>query len=237
MFKDICSAAFQNKNILMLVSAGIYIFGIAGILTDNAVLFGAILTILFILFAVRNIFPLKLIIIWALIFYFGIINTSLRIKDADDLLNLAPVNSTIYGKILSIPQTQDNNKTKFFFGVNKIEYDGIVKNFENEKVLVTINSADKFNIYDSYKIRGRLSTPFKAGNPSQFDYGNYLRNFDAYAVFYGRNPYSMKDLDIPCYEKISAKLNFMENLYFLFLIFILYIYFYFIMLLIKIYII
>ena len=29
--------------------------------------------------------------------------------------------------------------------------------------------------------------PFKAGNPSQFDYGNYLRNHNAYAVFYAKN--------------------------------------------------
>ena len=205
MIKDICSAVYLNKNILMLVSVGIYIFALFGVLSENTVLFASILTILFIVSAVKNIFPYKIIIIWALIFYFGLINTSVRLKDTDDLLNLAPVNSTIYGKILSIPQVRDNEKLQFFFGVNKIEYDGIVKELKNEKVLVTLNSCDKFNIYDSYKIRGRLSSPFKAGNPSQFDYGNYLRNFDTYAVFYGRNPYSMKDLDVPCYEMIQSK--------------------------------
>ena len=80
------------------------------------------------------------------------------------------------------------------------------------KRLEQITAQDEnFNIYDSYKIRGRLSIPFKAGNPSQFDYGNYLRNFDTYAVFYGRNPYSMKDLDIPCFEKLNVKKTFSEN--------------------------
>ena len=28
--------------------------------------------------------------------------------------------------------------------------------------------------------------PFKVGNPSQFDYGNYLRNFSVYSVFYSK---------------------------------------------------
>ena len=205
MFKNICSSVSQNKNILMLVSVCIYIFALYGVLNEKIVIFALLLTLCLVFSAIKKLFPFKIIIIWALIFYFGVINTSLRIKETDDLLDLAPVNSTIYGKIISVPQTRNSGKTQFYFKVNKIEYDNIVKEFENEKVLVSLNSDEKFNIYDSYKIRGRLSTPFKAGNPSQFDYGNYLRNFDTYAVFYGHNPYSMKDLDIPCYEKNENK--------------------------------
>ena len=201
MLKNMCSAVIQNKNILMLVSACIYILALYGVLNEKIVILAFLLTLCLILSAVKNLFPLKIIIIWALIFYIGVINTSVRIKDTDDLLDLAPVNSTIYGKIISVPQTREFGKTQFYFKVNKIKYDNLTKEFDKEKVLVSLNSDEKFNIYDSYKIRGRLSTPFKAGNPSQFDYGNYLRNFDTYAVFYGHNPYSMKDLDIPCYEK------------------------------------
>ena len=211
MFKNMCSSVYQNKNILMLVTVSIYILAIYGVLNETIVFLAFLLTLFFILSAVKYIFPYKILIIWTLIFYFGIINTSIRIKETDDLLDIAPVNSTISGKIISIPQTKDNNKTQFFFKVNKIEYDNIEKSFNNEKVLVSLESDENFNIYDSYKIRGRLSIPFKAGNPSQFDYGNYLRNFDTYAVFYGRNPYSMKDLDIPCFEKLNVKKTFSEN--------------------------
>lgn len=211
MFKDFCSTVSQNKNILMLVSIGVYILALFGVLSGNAVFIAFIFTTLLIFSALKNFFPYKIIIIWVLIFYFGILNTSLRIKDTDDLLDYAPVNSTIYGKILSIPQNKDNIKTQFFFGVNKIEFDGTEKSFDNEKVLVTLNTNEKLNIYDSYKIRGRLSVPFKSGNPSQFDYGNYLRNFDTYAVFYGRNPYSMKDLNVPCFEKLPANQTNLEK--------------------------
>ena len=207
MLRDICSSVYNNKNLLMLITVCFYFIALFGTLSNNVILIAFILTLLLILCTIKNYFPLKIIVIWTLIFYFGVINTSVRLKETDDLLNIAPINSTISGQIVSIPQNT-NGKAKFFFNVNKIEYDGITKNFDNEKVLVTLNTDEKLKIYDSYKIQGRLSTPFKAGNPSQFDYGYYLRNYDTYAVFYGRNPYSMKDLDIPCYEKIDVNKSF-----------------------------
>ena len=65
------------------------------------------------------------------------------------------------------------------------------EDLKNEKVLVTINNLEGNNaglkIFNILKLEGRLSAPFKAGNPSQFDYGNYLRNHNAYAVFYAKN--------------------------------------------------
>ena len=212
MLRDIFSSVYLNKNILMLVTVGIYILALFGTLSGCALITALLLTILLIITVVKDYLPPKIVIIWALIFYFGILNTSFRLKATDELLNLAPVNSTIYGKIISIPQNRGDDKTKFFFRVNKIEYDGIVKTFDNEKVLVSLNTDEKLKMYDSYKIRGRLSTPFKAGNPSQFDYGYYLRNFDTYAVFYGRNPYSMKDSDTPCFEKIAVNKTFTEKI-------------------------
>ena len=203
MIRNFCSAIVQNKNLLMLVTVGLYLLALIGVLSGHSILFALILTIFLLFSIIKKVFPYKIIIIWCLIFYFGIANTSFRLKNTDELLNLAPVNATIYGKIVSIPQTKNNDKTKFFFEANKIEYDNIVKTFDKEKVLVTLNSNEKFNIYDSYKIRGRLSAPFSSGNPSQFDYSNYLRNYNTYVVFYGRNPYSMRELDIPCYEKLE----------------------------------
>ncbi|MBR1776264.1 DNA internalization-related competence protein ComEC/Rec2 [bacterium] len=204
MFKDLCESIYKNKNLLMLFTVGIYICGLFCSLSGNVITFSLILTIMAIHAILKGTFPIKIVLIWMLVFYFGMINTSLRLKDSDELLSIAPINATIYGKIISVPQTKDNNKTKFFFNLSKIEYDEISKNFNNEKILVSLNTDKKLKIYDSYKIRGRLSVPFKAGNPSQFDYGSYLRNYDTYAVFYGKNPYSMKDLNIPCFEIINV---------------------------------
>ena len=206
MLKDF----FQNKNILMSVSFVVYVLALYSVLNEKSCIVAFILTFFLILLSLKKFFSYKIIIIWALIFYFGVINTSLRIKETDYLLDLAPINSTIYGKIVSIPQNKDNGKVQFFFDVNKIEYDNIVKEFNNEKILVTLNTENKFNIYDSYKISGRLSTPFKAGNPSQFDYGNYLRNYGTYAVFYGKN--SQYDKSDYFYQKIDSPINKKEKI-------------------------
>ena len=185
MIKDLCIVVYRNKNLLMLVTAGIYILALYSALSGHTLLFSVLITFAFAAFLIKDYFKPKYILIWILIFYFGIYNTTSRLKDTDELLNLAPVNSVISGQILSIPQDKGKDKISFFFKVNKIEYDGNVREFDNEKVLVTLNTNEKLKIYDYYKIKGRLSVPFKAGNPSQFDYGNYLRNFNVYAVFYG----------------------------------------------------
>lgn len=186
MFKDVCAAISQNKNALMLISVIFYILALFSILSGHSLLFSILITLTLIFFIITNAFKLKYIIIWAIIFYLGITNTQSRLKTTDELLNIAPVNSTISGQILSIPQAKKADKQNFFFKVNQIEYDNMIKKFDDEKVLVSLNSDEKLKIYDYYKITGRLSTPFKAGNPSQFDYGNYLRNFSVYSVFYGK---------------------------------------------------
>lgn len=196
----------QNKNILMFFTVGIYILSLFATLSGLSFVFAIIFTLLLIIALVLEIFPLKYILVWILIFYLGIINTSSRMKSTDELLNLAPINSTIYGKVLSIPERKGEDKTKFFFQVDKLEADNEVKEFENEKTFVTLNSTEKLKVYDSYKITGRLATPFKAGNPSQFDYGNYLRNFDTYSVFYGKE-FSKFDGKKSLKEKCLQKVN------------------------------
>lgn len=197
MLKDLCSLICQNKNLLMLVTVIIYILALYATLSEHLLLFAILLTAGLVAAAWKDCFKPKIIIIWAFIFYFGIFNTQSRIKSTDELLNLAPINSTITGQVLSIPQNKGDDKISFFFRVKTIEYDGFVKDFDDEKVLVTLNTQDKLKIYDYYKIKGRLSPPFKAGNPSQFDYGNYLRNFNVYAVFYGTKDNGLIKLESP----------------------------------------
>ena len=191
MFRAISSSIIQNKNFLMLVTVCIYIIAVLATLNSFLLQLSLLITALFIFFIVKNIFPLKYVIIWAVIFYFGVLNTSFRLKDSDELLSIAPVNCDLYGSVLTIPQNAKGDKLKFFFDVDKIIFNGIEKDLKDEKVLVTLSDEKSSNnvlkIYDSYKLQGRLSVPFKAGNPSQFDYGNYLRNYDTYAVFYAKD--------------------------------------------------
>ena len=186
MLNRFCSIIVQNKNILMLLTALLYMLSLYATLSGNLLIFSLLFTAISIFLLIRNLLPIKYVIIWTLLFYFGVINTSLRLKDVDELLNLAPVNSEITGSIISIPKISDD-KAKFFFNVDKIKIGSEERLFKNKKVLVTLNSItnkENLKIYNDVKLEGRLSAPFKAGNPSQFDYGNYLRNHNAYAVFY-----------------------------------------------------
>lgn len=187
MIRDLCEQFCLNKNLLMLLAVGIYILALFAVLSGTVIIFASIFTLVMLIVLLKNIFPAKYILILTLLFYLGIINTSTRLKNSDELLSIAPVNAVIKGKIVSIPQIKDDNKVKFFFRVNEIEYDGITKDVDNEKVFVTLNVNEKLKPYDYYKISGRLSVPFKAGNPSQFDYSNYLRNYATYSVFYAKS--------------------------------------------------
>ena len=188
----------------MFTTVGIYIVAIFSVLSGHLLIFATVFTILLIIALCLQLFPIKYILIWTSIFYLGVTNTSFRIKDTNLLLNIAPTNSTIYGKIISIPQIKNENKLKFFFEVNSVKYGDITQQIDKEKVFVTLNTNEKLKIYDSYKITGRLSVPFKAGNPSQFDYGNYLRNFDTYSVFYDK-------VGVKSFEKINGEKTSLEH--------------------------
>ena len=200
----------KNKNCLMLLIVGFYIFALISVLY-NFQIFATSLILFFSILAIsKNIFSPKYLIICNLIFYFGIFNISLKLKDTDILLNIAPKKTSIQGQIISIPQNKDYNKQKFFFLVNKIKYDNRTLELKDEKTFVTLtNCYKKLKIYDTYKIEGILSTPFKAGNPSQFDYGNYLRNFNSYSVFYGKenNCISKINHSKTLYEKTLQFIN------------------------------
>ncbi len=175
---------------LMLITAGIYILALFAVLSSHLLFFSLFLTFVLIVFVYYDVFKLKYVLIWLFVFYLGVVNTTCRLKDVDELLNLAPVNSEISGKIISIPQGKAEGKPKFFFEVDKIKFGSVEKSFKGEKTLVTINTQEynpqDLKLYNSMILSGRLSLPFKAGNPSQFDYGNYLRNHNTYSVFYAK---------------------------------------------------
>ena len=213
MFEELSKAITLNKNLLMFVSVGFYILGLFATLSNNLLLISLLITIFSLWFLIKEKLSIKVILAWVLMFYFGVLNTSLRLKQTDVLLNMAPVNSEIKGTIVSIPQGWSEGKPKFYFDVNEIKFGSIDEKFKNEKLLVTLNfdkektfKESDFKIYDSYILKGRLSVPFKAGNPSQFDYGNYLRNYGTYAVFYAKDYEHLKS-EKTIKQKTLQKIN------------------------------
>jgi len=183
MIRSFLSSAVQKKFFLMFFTCVIYIVGLFAYFTDNAVIVSFLLLILGLFAVVKNYLPPKLVLFLYFMFFFGFFNASLRIKNSDALYQIAPQNATIQGQIVSIPSKGKDNKTKFFVEVSQIAYNSRIEKI-SAKTLVTVHGGNAFNIGENYKMSGKLRTPFEASNPSQFDYGKYLRNFGTYTLFY-----------------------------------------------------
>lgn len=210
MFRNFISTAVQKKFFLMFFTCVIYIAGLFAYFTDNAVLVAFLLLIFGVFAVLKNYLSPKLVLFWYFMFFFAFFNASVRIKNSDALYQIAPQNATIQGQIVSIPTNGATDKTKFFVEVSQVDYNNKIKDIK-AKTLVTVylkrKNHLKFNIGDTYILKGKLRTPFEVLNPSQFDYGRYLKNFDTFTVFYA-NENDCKVQDI----KLSPKWRFLQSL-------------------------
>lgn len=183
MIREDLADFFQSKNAIMFITTIIFMVGILSYFNNFAVQASVIITLTALVILLKKYISFKYVLLWIFVFYFGFFNAYLRIKPSDKLLEIAPQNALIKGQIVSIPNSSTDDKTKFFFQVKELNDEKI-----NGKTLITVSSDDKdfsqFNIGDTYLIKGKLRTPFRASNPSQFDYGKYLKNFHTYTVFY-----------------------------------------------------
>ena len=192
----------QSKNAIMFITSIVFMIGILSYFNDCEILTGAFVMLFAVVLIIRNRISLKYVILWVLVFYLGFFNASLRVKNTDALFNFAPIDGVIAGRVVSIPNTV-NGRTKFFFDVSSIDGIGL-----NAKTYVTVDGKVDFNIGDNLKINSKIRRPFKAGNPSQFDYGRYLRNFNAFTTSYAKTDgYEILNTDMPLKWKFMQKLN------------------------------
>jgi len=227
MIRDFLNSVVQRKYFLMFITSVIYILGLFAYFAEAGVISAFLLLVFAAVAILKNHLSPKLVLFWYFMFFFGFFNASLRIKDSDTLFQLAPQDATIQGQIVSIPSGPADEKTKFFVDVSKISYLGKSENIK-AKTLVTVydfsprplrerarvrgdmveaSVYSEFNIGDSYEMKGKLRTPFEVSNPSQFDYGKYLKNFGVYTMFYA-NGKECKFLD----KKLSPRWQFLQGL-------------------------
>ncbi len=201
-----------NKNILMFITSAVYILGLCGCMLHHPIIFSAVITILLAAICCLNIIKIKYLFVWGLIFYLGLFNAMFRISDSDILTSIAPAEGSFTGQIVSIPNSNIENNSKFFFNVSKADFDHKTINNINAKLLVNLKSEtpedfDKLKISNYYTIKGSLRLPFKPGNPSQFDYGAYLKNYGAHTILY-----STPDNITPIDKTLKGKGKFIYNL-------------------------
>ncbi len=210
MIRTFLNSTIQKKYFIMFFTSVMYIMGLWAYFGNFAILASLILLILGVFALIKNYLSPKLILFWYLIFFFGFFNASFKIKNSDALYQLAPQDATVIGQITSIPSSNADDKTKFFLDVSQITYEGIPKDVK-AKTYVTVYSEgggfSKFNIGDTYKLKGKLRTPFKVGNPYQFDYGRYLKNFNTFTLFYAQKDDCTKQT-----TKLTPKWAFLQSL-------------------------
>ncbi len=205
MFREIITDILQKKFFLMFFTCVIYILGLYAYFSENGIFFAFIILILGIFAILKNYISPKLAVFWYLMFFFAFFNAAIRTKNSDELFQIAPQKAKIEGQIVSIPIKVSEDKTKFFFKVSNIEYSD-KKEKINAKTLVNIyDNNNELKIGNYYSLEGKLRAPFKASNPSQFDYGKYLRNFDTFTLFYSSE---IK----PLQKNISLKWMFLQKL-------------------------
>ena len=204
-----------NKNTLMFITSMVYILGLSGFLVHHPIIFAVLISAVIAALGALNVIKLKYLLVWILVFYLGFFNAMYRISDSDILSNLAPLEGKFTGQIVSIPNSNIENNSKFFFKVSEIESDSKVYKLDNVKLLVNLKNNNnesgdynKLKISDFYTIRGSLRRPFKPGNPSQFDYGVYLRNYGVHSILYsGIADVSCIDKRPRGYDLFMQKLN------------------------------
>ncbi|MBP3847523.1 DNA internalization-related competence protein ComEC/Rec2 [bacterium] len=196
----------QNKNFMMCITSVCFMLGILSYFSQKEIISAVILTVILIILLLIKFFDIKRVLLLIFAFYIGFGVTFLRVKNTDELVSLTPVNTDFYGKIVSIPNSAEKGKAKFFFEVEKVgdkQYFG--------KTLVTITAEhkelEKLNIGEKISLNGNLRKPFHSTNPSQFDYAKYLRNFGVFTVLYSTDA-NFKIVE----EEMNVKWKFLSNL-------------------------
>lgn len=195
-----------------IIIAIYYILGLIGYFSDKVPIIALLLLVLTLFLLHKKLISNKFSIFLYLIFMFAIANCNFQVKESDALSTIAPQQATITARITSIPTTNFKDKTKFYADVKKVQYSSITKNNINAKTLVTLfkdgNDFNSLEIGDILDLTGKLNIPRESKNPSQFDYRNYLRNFDTFTVFYAdsRSQKLLSKADTP-YWKFLQNIN------------------------------
>lgn len=196
----------QNKNFVMCITSAFFMAGILSYFGEAEIISALVITIALIFLLITGIFDIKRVLLLIFAFYFGFCITYLKVKTSDDLIPKTPINSTFSGRIVSIPNSSEKSKTKFFFDIDNIDNE-----ITNGKTLVTLTADEKIlsklNIGEKITLQGNLRKPFKSTNPSQFDYSSYLRNYGVFTVLYSQDA-NLKIHD----EKMNLKWAFLYKL-------------------------
>ncbi len=204
----------MNKQAKIILFSCLYILGILASFTN--IWFGIISFIVICsLQIIKRLFSAKYFISILAILALGFINTHWHINYNDDLTPYTENDVVLNAKVISIPTNSIENRTKFYVNTNSLEIEDKVYGNIKAKTLVTINdenkNINKIKIGDTLKMKGRLKSPIKATNPSQFDYARYLQIKDTFSLLYVNSDWEIISHATDFNGKVIRKLNDTRN--------------------------
>lgn len=193
-----------NVNSMLFISSA-YILGLISFLSELEIVFAACMFVILSILVIKEKFTAVFCIALYFLFMSGILNAHLQIKDGDALSRIAFANdAVIEGRVISIPRfSLDNTRLRFSVAVDKVTANSKVHNDAFSKTLVTLNDDaggfEDIRVGDYVRIKGNLRKPFPARNPSQFDYGRYLKFQNIFTTFYAKP--NVETLSLPSFKK------------------------------------
>lgn len=192
-----------NKTIIF---SAFYILGVIAFFTDTVVPLAAVLLLVIFYMLFKNLVSNRSAIVFYLSFALALTNCHFQIKNFDGLSKFIPSKGTIIGTIETIPTTNNPGKTKFYLKADTFKAENMKPEKVEGRTIVTLydtsENISKIKIADKIELTGKLRSPIKAKNPSQFDYSNYLKNHKTFSTFYTQSG-SWKIVSPP--EKFSGK--------------------------------
>ena len=179
----------SKQNILILISIA-YIITVCAFFTQTTILCSLCLFLILTFLTVIKKLPFNVYLAALFIILTALVNCTLRIKDHDDLVSYAPSNVTVVARVLSIPTTNNTDRTKFYANIKTLIADGEEKENINAKTLITVydekENFSKIQIRDTLKLTGRLTNATSAQNPYQFNYAKYLKSKGTFTLLYSK---------------------------------------------------
>ncbi len=204
----------MNKQAKIILFSCLYILGILASFTN--ILFGIFaFVIICTLQIIKHTFSIRYFISILAILALGFINTNLHVNYNDDLTPYTENDVILNAKVISIPTNSIENRTKFYVSTNSLELEDETIDNIKAKTLVTINdesnNINKIKIGDTLKMKGRLKSPIKATNPSQFDYARYLQIKNTFSLLYVNSEWEILSHATDFNGKVIRKLNDTRN--------------------------
>lgn len=174
-----------NKTITF---SAFYILGVISFFTGTTVCVGLILLLSLIFMLCKNYISNRAAIVFYLSFVLALTNCHFQIKNFDGLSKFIPSKGTITGIVETIPTTNNPDKTKFYLKSDTYKPESSQAEKVEGRTIVTVydtpENISKIKIADKIELSGKLRSPIRAKNPSQFDYSNYLKNHKTFSTFY-----------------------------------------------------